>query len=143
MTDADIDGSHIRTLLLTFFYRKMKEIIDGGYLYMALPPLYRVHQGKKELYAYDDNERDKITERMRQDNKSKKVGIQRYKGLGEMNKEQLWETTMNPERRTLLQVTVEDADRALLTFQDLMGSDVEARRTFIEKNAKFVANLDV
>ena len=143
MTDADIDGSHIRTLLLTFFYRKMKEIIDGGYLYMALPPLYRIHQGKKELYAYDDNERDKITERMRQDNKSKKVGIQRYKGLGEMNKEQLWETTMNPERRTLLQVTVEDADRALLTFQDLMGSDVEARRTFIEKNAKFVANLDV
>lgn len=143
MTDADVDGSHIRTLLLTFFYRKMKEIIDGGYLYLALPPLYRVHQGKKELYAYDDNERDRITERMKQDNKSKKVGIQRYKGLGEMNPEQLWETTMNPEKRTLQQVTVEDAELAVRTFQNLMGSDVEARRTFIETNAKFVVNLDV
>ncbi len=143
MTDADVDGSHIRTLLLTFFYRKMKEIIDGGYLYLALPPLYRVHQGKKELYAYDDNERDRITERMKQNNKSKKVGIQRYKGLGEMNPEQLWETTMNPEKRTLQQVTVEDAELAVRTFQNLMGSDVEARRTFIETNAKFVVNLDV
>ena len=143
MTDADIDGSHIRTLLLTFFYRKMKEIIDGGYLYLALPPLYRIHQGKKEHYAYDDNEREKIVDRMKQDNKTKKVGIQRYKGLGEMNPEQLWETTMNPERRTLLQVTVDDAEQAVRTFQNLMGSDVEARRTFIETNAKFVVNLDV
>ena len=143
MTDADVDGSHIRTLLLTFFYRKMKEIIDGGYLYLALPPLYRIAQGKKEAYAYDDNERDLIIERMNKDNKNTKVTIQRYKGLGEMNPGQLWETTMDPERRTLLQVTVESASEAAETFQNLMGSDVEARRTFIEKNAKFVVNLDV
>ena len=143
MTDADVDGSHIRTLLLTFFYRKMKEIIDGGYLYLALPPLYRIAQGKKEAYAYDDNERDLIIERMNKDNKNTKVAIQRYKGLGEMNPGQLWETTMDPERRTLLQVTVASAGEAAETFQNLMGSDVEARRTFIEKNAKFVVNLDV
>jgi len=143
MTDADVDGSHIRTLLLTFFYRKMKEIIDGGYLYLALPPLYRLSQGKKEHYVYDDNEREITMNRMRQDNKSQKIGVQRYKGLGEMNPEQLWETTMNPERRTLLQVTVEDAEQAVRTFQNLMGSDVEARRTFIETNARFVVNLDV
>ena len=143
MTDADVDGSHIRTLLLTFFYRKMKEIIDGGYLYLALPPLYRISQGKKEAYAYDDNERDLLIQRMRKDNKNTKVSIQRYKGLGEMNPGQLWETTMDPERRTLMQVTVESAGEAVETFQNLMGSDVEARRTFIEKNAKFVVNLDV
>ncbi len=143
MTDADVDGSHIRTLLLTFFYRKMKEIIDGGFLYLALPPLYRVHQGKKEHYVYDDNERERIMDRLKQGNKSQKIGVQRYKGLGEMNPEQLWETTMNPEKRTLLQVTVEDAEQAVRTFQNLMGSDVEARRTFIETNAKFVVNLDV
>ena len=143
MTDADVDGSHIRTLLLTFFYRKMKEIIDGGYLYLALPPLYRVSQGKKEYYAYDDNERDLMIERMQKENKNTKVGLQRYKGLGEMNPGQLWETTMDPETRTLMQVTVESAAEAAETFQNLMGSDVEARRTFIEKNAKFVVNLDV
>ena len=143
MTDADVDGSHIRTLLLTFFYRKMKEVIDGGYLYLALPPLYRVSQGKKEYYAYDDNERDLMIERMQKENKNTKVGLQRYKGLGEMNPGQLWETTMDPETRTLLQVTVESAAEAAETFQNLMGSDVEARRTFIEKNAKFVVNLDV
>ena len=143
MTDADVDGSHIRTLLLTFFYRKMKEVIDGGYLYLALPPLYRVSQAKKEAYAYDDNERDLLIERMKKDNKNTKVSIQRYKGLGEMNPAQLWETTMDPERRTLLQVSVESAVEAAETFQNLMGHDVEARRTFIEKNAKFVVNLDV
>ena len=143
MTDADVDGSHIRTLLLTFFYRKMKEVIDGGYLYLALPPLYRVSQGKKEAYAYDDNERDLSIERMKKDNKNTKVSIQRYKGLGEMNPGQLWETTMDPERRTLLRVSVESAVEAAETFQNLMGHDVEARRTFIERNAKFVVNLDV
>ena len=143
MTDADVDGSHIRTLLLTFFYRKMKQLIDGGYLYLAMPPLYRLHQGKKASYAYDDNERDLIMERMRKDNKTTKIGLQRYKGLGEMNPEQLWDTTMDPEKRTLLQVTVESAEAAAVTFQNLMGSDVEARRSFIEKNAKFVANLDI
>jgi len=143
MTDADVDGSHIRTLLLTFFYRKMKQLIDGGFLYLALPPLYRIHQGKKSSYAYDDNERDLIIERMKKDNKTTKVGIQRYKGLGEMNPGQLWDTTMDPEKRTLLQVTVESAEAAAVTFQNLMGSDVEARRTFIEKNAKFVVNLDI
>jgi DNA gyrase subunit B len=143
MTDADVDGSHIRTLLLTFFYRKMKEVIDGGYLYLALPPLYRVSQGKKEAYAYDDNERNLLIERMKKDNKNTKISIQRYKGLGEMNPAQLWETTMDPERRTLLQVSVESAAEAAETFQNLMGHDVEARRTFIERNAKFVVNLDV
>ena len=143
MTDADVDGSHIRTLLLTFFYRKMKEVIDGGYLYLALPPLYRVSQGKKESYAYDDNERDLLIERMKKDNKNTKVGIQRYKGLGEMNPGQLWETTMDPEKRTLMKVTVESAAEAAETFQNLMGSVVEARRSFIEKNAIFVVSLDV
>ena len=142
MTDADVDGSHIRTLLLTFFYRKMKPLIDSGNLYLALPPLYRVSQAKKEQYAYDDNERDLMIERMEKENKNTKVSIQRYKGLGEMNPGQLWETTMDPERRTLMQVTVESAGEAAETFQNLMGSDVEARRTFIEKNAKFVVNLD-
>ena len=143
MTDADVDGSHIRTLLLTFFYRKMKEIIDGGYLYLALPPLYRISQGKKEAYAFDDNERDLTIERMKKANKNTKVGIQRYKGLGEMNPGQLWETTMDPERRTLMRVTVDSAVEAAETFQDLMGHDVESRRNFIQKNAKFVVNLDV
>jgi DNA gyrase subunit B len=143
MTDADVDGSHIRTLLLTFFYRKMRQLIDGGYLYLAMPPLYRLHQGKKAYYAYDDNERDLIMERMKKDNKTTKISLQRYKGLGEMNPEQLWDTTMDPEKRTLLQVTVESAEAAAVTFQNLMGSDVEARRSFIEKNAKFVANLDI
>ena len=143
MTDADVDGSHIRTLLLTFFYRKMKEIIDRGHLFIALPPLYRVSQGKKEAYVYDDSERDLIMERMQKDNKNTKVSIQRYKGLGEMNSDQLWDTTMDPDRRTLLKVTVESAEEAVKTFQNLMGSDVEARRSFIEKRAKEVVNLDV
>ena len=143
MTDADVDGSHIRTLLLTFFYRKMREVIDGGYLYLALPPLYRISQGKKESYAYDDNERDLTIERMKKDNKKTKVAIQRYKGLGEMNPGQLWETTMDPEKRTLLQVTMEDAEEANEIFTKLMGEEVEPRREFIVTQAKFVANLDI
>jgi len=143
MTDADVDGSHIRTLLLTFFYRKMPEIITNGNMYLAMPPLYKIKQGKKEVYAYDENERETIVERMQKDNENKAINLQRYKGLGEMNPEQLWITTMDPERRTLMQVTINDAMDASTTFQELMGSDVEARRTFIEKNAKFVSNLDI
>ena len=142
MTDADVDGSHIRTLLLTFFFRRMPELIHNGHLFLALPPLYRIYQSKKESYVYDDNEKDLTIERMRKENKTVKIGVQRYKGLGEMNPEQLWDTTMDPEKRTLLQITVDDAARAAETFQNLMGHDVEARRSFIEKNAKFVTNLD-
>ena len=143
MTDADVDGSHIRTLLLTFFFRRMPELIHNGHLFLALPPLYRIYQSKKESYVYDDNEKDLTIERMRKENKTVKIGVQRYKGLGEMNPEQLWDTTMDPEKRTLLQITVDDAARAAETFQNLMGHDVEARRSFIEKNAKFVVNLDI
>jgi DNA gyrase subunit B len=143
MTDADVDGSHIRTLLLTFFYRKMPELITNGNIYMAMPPLYKLKQGKKEAYVYDEKEKDLVIDRMQKENQSKKVDLQRYKGLGEMNPEQLWITTMDPERRTLMQVKIDDAVEASTTFQELMGSDVEARRTFIEKNAKFVSNLDI
>ena len=143
MTDADVDGSHIRTLLLTFFFRRMPELIHNGHLFLALPPLYRIYQSKKESYVYDDNERDLTIERMKKENKTVKIGVQRYKGLGEMNPEQLWETTMDPEKRTLLEITIDDAARAAETFQNLMGHDVEARRTFIEQNAKFVVNLDI
>jgi DNA gyrase subunit B len=143
MTDADVDGSHIRTLLLTFLYRKMPEIITGGYVYLARPPLYLLRQGKKMVYVYDENERELLTERMLKDNKTTKIELQRYKGLGEMNPDQLWDTTMDPDRRTLLRVTIEDGAEASRTFQDLMGSDVEARRRFIETNAQFVSNLDI
>jgi len=143
MTDADVDGSHIRTLLLTFFYRKMPEMIIGGYIYLAQPPLYRLRRGKKEVYVYDDSERDVLLERMKKESKNKKIDIQRYKGLGEMNPDQLWFTTMDPERRTLLRVTISDAVEASITFMDLMGSDVEARRKFISSNAVYVVNLDV
>ncbi len=143
MTDADVDGSHIRTLLLTFFYRKMPELITNGNMYLAMPPLYKIKQGKKEVYAYDEPEREMTVERMLKENENKKINLQRYKGLGEMNPEQLWITTMDPERRSLLKITIADAVEASTTFQELMGSDVEARRTFIEKNAKFVSNLDI
>ncbi|MFQ6673228.1 MAG: DNA topoisomerase (ATP-hydrolyzing) subunit B [Fidelibacterota bacterium] len=143
MTDADVDGSHIRTLLLTFLYRKMPDLITGGHVYIAQPPLYRIHQRSKVMFAYDDQERDIILERFQRENKKVKIEIQRYKGLGEMNPEQLWTTTMDPERRSLLLVTIDDAVDAARTFADLMGTDVEARRHFIETNAKFVANLDI
>ena len=141
MTDADIDGAHIRTLLLTFLYRKMSELILGGYVYIALPPLYKIVKGKKELWVYTDQEKDVIVEEY------KKLGIkydiQRYKGLGEMNAEQLWETTMNPENRTLYQVTIEMLKDPNKVFSDLMGDDVEPRREFILKNAQYAINLDV
>lgn len=154
MCDADVDGSHIRTLLLTFFYRHMKEIIDTGRLYIAQPPLYKIKKGKNEYYAYDDTERDEILKSLKVDRKNvvhegetasesgeSKVVISRFKGLGEMNPEQLWATTMNPETRTILQVTNENASAADKIFRILMGEEVEPRREFIEKNAKY-ANID-
>jgi len=142
MTDADVDGAHIRTLLLTFFFRQMPELIDAGYMYIAQPPLFRVAKGKEEYYAYDAEERDEIAKRLG-DTAKGNINIQRYKGLGEMNPDQLWRTTMDPERRTLLKVSMEDAVVADETFRTLMGDDVEPRREFIEKNARFVSNLDI
>ncbi|MGD6818997.1 DNA gyrase subunit B [Metabacillus sp. 84] len=140
MTDADVDGAHIRTLLLTFFYRYMREIIEKGYIYIAQPPLYKIQQGKRIEYAYNDRELERIMGEIPQ---TPKPGIQRYKGLGEMNPEQLWETTMDPESRTLLQVSLQDAIEADETFDILMGDKVEPRRNFIEENAKYVKNLDI
>ncbi|MDQ0245005.1 DNA gyrase subunit B [Bacillus fengqiuensis] len=140
MTDADVDGAHIRTLLLTFFYRYMREIIEHGYIYIAQPPLYKISQGKKVEYAYNDRQLESILGTF---SESQKPGIQRYKGLGEMNPEQLWETTMDPETRTLLQVNLQDAIEADETFEILMGDKVEPRRNFIEENAKYVKNLDI
>ncbi len=142
MTDADVDGAHIRTLLLTFFYRQMPELIDAGYMYIAQPPLYRVAKGKEEFYAYSEKERDGYADRLGGEGKSS-VNIQRYKGLGEMNPDQLWKTTMDPETRTMFRVTMDDAVVADQTFQTLMGDEVEPRRFFIEANARFVSNLDV
>jgi len=140
MTDADVDGAHIRTLLLTFFYRYMKPLIEHGYIYIAQPPLYQVKQGRAVYYTYRDEELDELLAKLPQ---SPKPGIQRYKGLGEMNADQLWETTMNPETRTLLQVRLEDAIDADQIFNILMGDKVEPRRQFIEENAKYVENLDI
>jgi DNA gyrase subunit B len=142
MTDADVDGAHIRTLLLTFFYRQMPELIDAGYMYIAQPPLYRVAKGKEEFYAYTEKERDAYAERLGGEGKSN-INIQRYKGLGEMNPDQLWKTTMDPETRTMFRVTMDDAVLADQTFQTLMGDEVEPRRVFIEANARFVSNLDI
>ena len=142
MTDADVDGSHIRTLLLTFLFRKMPELITGGYVYIAQPPLYKIVKGKKMEYAYSDEQRDITLARLKSESDAK-IGLSRYKGLGEMNAEQLWETTMDPEKRTLLQVTMEDAEEANDIFQKLMGEEVEPRREFIVTQAKFVANLDI
>jgi DNA gyrase subunit B len=143
MTDADVDGAHIRTLLLTFFYRQMPQLIEAGFVYIAQPPLYRVARGKEEFYAYDEKEREEYVKRLSNGEGKSTVNIQRYKGLGEMNPLQLWSTTMDPETRTILQVTVEDAILANDTFERLMGDDVEPRRLFIEENAKFVSNLDI
>ncbi len=142
MTDADVDGAHIRTLLLTFFFRQMRDLLQYGHVYIAQPPLYRLTQGKKERYAYDDTEMDMLIKRMRKE-RSTKVGISRYKGLGEMNPSQLWSTTMDPDSRTVRQVSLDDAMAADHMFSVLMGENVPARRSFIEENAKYVKNLDV
>jgi DNA gyrase subunit B len=142
MTDADVDGAHIRTLLLTFFFRQMKELIEAGYVFIAQPPLYRVARGKEEYYAYTDAEKDEAAKRLGGEGKSG-VNIQRYKGLGEMNPDQLWKTTMDPETRTMMRVTLEDAVEASKLFEELMGDEVEPRRVFIEQNARYVSNLDV
>jgi DNA gyrase subunit B len=164
MCDADVDGSHIRTLLLTLFFRYMREIIELGHIYIAQPPLYKIKKGKQELYAYDEDERSDIVKRLKSEKKKDSakneeevvavteegavvstngIVISRFKGLGEMNPEQLWSTTMNPETRTVLQVSIENAADADRTFSILMGDEVEPRREFIEKNAKYVRNLDV
>ncbi|MFC1725673.1 DNA topoisomerase (ATP-hydrolyzing) subunit B [candidate division KSB1 bacterium] len=140
MTDADVDGSHIRTLLLTFFYRHMPQTVESGKIYIAQPPLFRIKYGSKEFYAYNDDQRIEIIERNKE---SSNPGIQRYKGLGEMNPEQLWQTTMDPEKRTLKRITLEDATSANDIFSRLMGDQIEERRKFIEKHAKYVKNLDV
>ncbi|MFD6207459.1 MULTISPECIES: DNA topoisomerase (ATP-hydrolyzing) subunit B [unclassified Peribacillus] len=140
MTDADVDGAHIRTLMLTFFYRYMRKIIEYGYIYIAQPPLFKIQQGKKVDYAYNDRQLDEIIASLPS---TPKPNLQRYKGLGEMNPEQLWETTMNPDTRTLLQVSLKDAAEADETFEMLMGDKVEPRRNFIEENAIYVKNLDI
>ena len=143
MADADVDGSHIRTLLLTFFFRFMRPLIERGYVYSAVPPLYKLSRGKTQRVAYSDPERDQISAEMRADNPNAKIDISRYKGLGEMNPHELWETTMDPTTRTLRRITLEDAVQADQIFTVLMGEDVEPRKEFIEENAKYVVNLDI
>jgi DNA gyrase subunit B len=142
MTDADVDGAHIATLMLTFFYRFMPDLIREGHVYLAQPPLYKLEKNKKTWYAYSDEELDSILKEVGRDQNNK---IQRYKGLGEMDAEQLWETTMDPEKRILLRVGIEDDNESEvdLVFNTLMGDKVEPRREFIEENAKFVKNLDI
>ena len=139
MTDADVDGAHIRTLLLTFLFRKLRPLVDGGFVYIAQPPLFMVKSGKEEAYCYNEKERDEAIARLGK----KSVQVQRYKGLGEMNPDQLWKTTMNPETRTLLKVSSDDAVEADRIFTILMGEQVEPRRQFIEENALTVRNLDI
>lgn len=141
MADADVDGSHIRTLLLTFFYRYMKPLVENGHVYIAMPPLYRVYKGKEEYYAYNEAEVEKIQKERNW--KKEECNVQRYKGLGEMSAEQLWHTTMNPETRTMKRVEQEDAVAADKIFTVLMGDKVEPRKEFIQENAKYVTNLDI
>ncbi len=143
MADADVDGAHIQTLLLTFFFRFMRELVETGHIYLAKPPLYKISRGKKSQVAFSDEERDLISEQMKNGEPNAKVDISRYKGLGEMNPEELWETTMDPKNRILLKVTLEDAQKADEIFSILMGDEVEPRRQFIEDNAQYVTNLDV
>jgi DNA gyrase subunit B len=144
MADADVDGAHIRTLLLTYFFRYMRELIEAGYVYLAQPPLYLLKQGKEEHYFYTERQWDEFRKNANGSQGGKKIGDpQRFKGLGEMDAIQLWDTTMDPEHRTLLQVTLEDAVTADRLFSVLMGDDVPSRKLFIESNAKYVQNLDV
>jgi DNA gyrase subunit B len=140
MADADVDGAHIRTLLLTFFFRYMRPLIEQGHVFLAQPPLYKVSKkGMKDIYCYTDEQLDNTMIEIGKDN----VSIQRYKGLGEMNPEQLWETTMDPEKRVFVKVTMDDAEKADEIFSILMGDEIEPRRKFIEENAKYVQNLDI
>ena len=143
MADADVDGAHIRTLLLTFFFRYMRPLIEKGYVYSAVPPLYKLTRGKNVKVAYSDEERDMISAEMRGNNPDAKVDISRFKGLGEMDSHELWETTMDPERRTLRRITMDDAVAADQIFTVLMGEEVEPRREWIEQNARYVEYLDI
>lgn len=142
MTDADVNGEHITTLGLTFFYRHLPEIIEGGFLYVAMPPLFKVSSGKSEKYVYTEEERDREVQKIKKDNPQASINIQRYKGLGEMNAEQLWETTMNPAKRQLKRITLDDAEATDRTFSILMGEEVAPRKKFIQTHAK-LANLDI
>jgi len=142
MADADVDGAHIRTLLLTFFFRYMRPLIDRGYVYSAVPPLYKLTRGKTVRVAYSDEERDRVSAEMRADNPNAKVDISRFKGLGEMDPHELWETTMDPEKRTLRRITLDDAAKADEIFTILMGEEVEPRKQWIERNARYADNLD-
>ena len=143
MADADVDGAHIRTLLLTFFFRYMRPLIENGYVYSAVPPLYKITRGKTVRVAYSDDERDKISAELRGDNPNTKVDISRFKGLGEMDPHELWDTTMDPEKRSLRRITIEDAVAADSIFSVLMGEEVEPRKAWIEKNARYAVNIDI
>ena len=139
MTDADVDGAHIRTLLLTFFFRYLRPLLEGGHIYIAQPPLYKVTKSKQERYCYSDDELSELLDEIGRDG----INIQRYKGLGEMNFDQLWDTTMDPEKRVLLRANIDDINRSDEIFTMLMGDKVAPRREFIEENAKYVSNLDI